>query len=81
MTNTTGNPRSPEMRIRDKARRQELALRKSRRRDPQAPDYNGHWLVPARQSNGKITRIVYGGRHGTTLEAIETWLDTPRDQR
>lgn len=75
------HPLSPEIRVRNKARRQGLALRKSRRRDPQALDYGGHWLVPASQSNGKITRIVYGGRHGTTLEDVEAWLDTPRDQR
>jgi hypothetical protein len=61
-----------ENRLRRMAKRQGLALVKSRRRDPRALDY-GMWMIvdPA------INAIVAGaetGRASMSLEEVETWL-------
>jgi hypothetical protein len=57
-----------ENRLRAAALRQGLTLQKSRRRDPRALDYQGHWLKDAR------AKTILGGEHGTTLDAIEAYL-------
>lgn len=59
---------SRERRVRYMADRQGLVLKKSRRRDPRALDYGGHWLI-TRKGTVKV-----GGKHGTTLEALEAYL-------
>jgi hypothetical protein len=66
---TKGAEKIRENRIRRMAERQGLALGKSRRRDPRALDYGGHWLTDARTS-----KRVVGGEHGTTLDEIEAYL-------
>jgi hypothetical protein len=57
-----------EIRLRRMAERQGLKLHKSRRRDPRALEYGGHWLV---NEKGKV-RV--GGRNGATLDTIEAFL-------
>ncbi|WP_329412753.1 hypothetical protein OG563_09500 [Nocardia vinacea] len=57
-----------ENRLRRAASRQGLRLVKSRRRDPRATDFERFWLYDHRD------RIVYGGKPGTTLDAIEARL-------
>jgi hypothetical protein len=66
---TEGAEKIRENRLRRMAERQGLALKKSRRRDPRALDYEGHWLTDARTD-----KLVLGGEHGTDLGAIEAYL-------
>jgi hypothetical protein len=55
------------------AERQGLVLKKSRRRDPRALDYDGHWLL-----DYSSKRVVVGGEWGTTLEEVEAYLNSGR---
>lgn len=65
-----------ENRVRRMAGRQELMLVKSRRRDVNAVDYGGYWIVD--QSPNGILR--YGGEWGVTLDEAEAWLrDEPSE--
>lgn len=68
-----------ENRVRRMARRQGLELRKSGRRDPLALDFGRYVLVDA--ASGAIVAGEAAGRHAWTLEDIERYLRTPRDQR
>jgi len=60
-------------RLRRKAQRQALLLRKSRRRDPDAIDYRSYWLTDA--STGGL---VAGGEFGMTLDEVELYLTGKR---
>lgn len=80
------NERSYERRLRRTAERRGYILSKSRRRDPEALDYGRYWLAKDTTGAGhsgswRGRDEVLGGRHGVTLEEVETWLNTPRDQR
>ncbi len=66
---TQGVEKVRENRLRRMAERQGLALRKTRRRDPRALNYEGRWLTDARTGER-----VLGGEHGTTLDEIEAYL-------
>lgn len=68
--------RARDMRLRRAAERQRLRLTRSRRRDPLAVDYMGHWLIDI-----DTGETVYGGICGATLDQIEAYLTTPRDER
>ena len=57
-----------ENRVRRMAKRQELILKKSRRRDPRATDYGSYMLVD--YNNG----LVLGEGQQTTLDGVEKWL-------
>lgn len=57
-----------ENRVRRMAKRQELILKKSRRRDPRATDYGSYMLVD--YNNG----LVLGEGQRTTLDEVEEWL-------
>jgi hypothetical protein len=61
-----------EIRLRRMAERQGLKLHKSRRRDPRALEYGGHWLVNERGN------VRVGGRNGATLDTIEAFLTGSR---
>lgn len=61
-----------ENRIRRMADRQELILRKSRRRDPRATDYGSYSLVTSNNA------LVLGKR--PTLDEIEAWLTGDREE-
>ena len=58
-----------ENRMRRAAQGQGQRLIKSRRRDPRALDYGGHWLVDVRTSD-----IVAGGEFGVSLHDIARYL-------
>ena len=69
--------KSREIRLRNAAKRQGLALMRSRRRDPHALGYGGYMLVDPFRSNA----IVAGGRphpYSMTLDDVEQFL-TSRD--
>jgi hypothetical protein len=68
---TTTHPRSYEVKLRKQAERQGYRLRGSKRRDPNALDYKT-WRIETPRG-----RTVVAG----SLEVIETWLATPREQR
>jgi hypothetical protein len=75
-----------ENRLRRAAERQGLRLEKSKRRDPNALDFGGYWLIdgPAydREADNYRSRVVVvGGDYGTDLDGIEEYLTTPRAQR
>jgi len=59
-----------ENRLRRAAARQGLMLRKSRRRDPKARDYDRYWLVVP-----EINSVVAGGRYGWSLDVVNSYLD------
>lgn len=71
---TTGPEKIREKRLRRMAERQGLELHKSRRRDTRALDYEGRWLTSRRTGER-----VLGGEDGTTLDAIEDYLNGRRD--
>jgi hypothetical protein len=56
-----------ELRLRRMAKRQGLALHKSRRRDPRAIDYGRYWLVDVRTN-------VLVGPETRDLDDIERYL-------
>ncbi len=58
-----------ENRLRRMAERRQLALRKSRRRDPKAFDYGRYWLIDS-NTNG----LVAGDQTGMSLDEVEHWL-------
>jgi hypothetical protein len=60
-----------ENRIRRMAQRQELTIRKSRRRDPRAVDYGKYWVFEA-----TTDVLVAGGQSGLNLDGVEDWLTT-----
>jgi hypothetical protein len=64
------NPKSIEIRVRRKAQRRGYTVHKSRTRDPLALDFD-KWTV-------KGPGAPRGPR---TLDEVEAFLDTPRDQR
>jgi hypothetical protein len=59
-----------ENRLRRAAERQGLRLAKSRRRDPNAADYDHYWLIPPGHRGYPL------GVLGVTLDAIEEELAT-----
>jgi hypothetical protein len=59
-----------ENRLRRAARRQGLALMKSRSRDPRAIDYGGYWVI---QPDAPYAPLV-GGEHGASLEEVTVAL-------
>jgi hypothetical protein len=73
-------PRTPteaeparSLRLRRMAERQGLVLRKSRRRDPYALDFNQWWVIdPATNA------VVAGGQWGMRPEEIEAFLTRQR---
>lgn len=68
-----------ENRLRRMAERQGLALRKSRRRDPNALAYGLFMVIEP-----KANVIVAGSSEigfSLDLDGVEDWLSTPRDQR
>jgi hypothetical protein len=67
--------------IRRKAQRQGFVLRRSARRDPLATDYGVYWLYDA--VGGRTVPVgmpVVGGANGTTIDAVEHWLDHPESR-
>ena len=64
---------SREARLRNTAKRQGLTLRRSRRRDPLALDFDKYFLT--RRVGDE--EIEVGSRHGLTLGAVETFLLNP----
>jgi hypothetical protein len=67
-----GSSKTDEKRVRRMAARQRMRLEKSRRRDPNAFDYNTYMLIDT-DSNGAVLAPQVGGR-GYTLNQIETFL-------
>ena len=61
-----------ENRLRRMAERQGLVLQKSRRRDPNALDFGGYWLIDA-----QMNVLVAGDEWGWDLDDIEEWLNQP----
>lgn len=57
-----------ENRLRRMADRQGLTLRKSRRRDPRAPDYGVYWLMD------RANVLAPGDGPGLTLDEVERRL-------
>ena len=45
-------------------------LRKSRRRDPEALDFHGYWIMSA---DGES--LVSGGEWGMSLSEVEAWIE------
>lgn len=70
--------RTQQQRVRRMAERQGLDLVISRRRDPRAIDYGAHYLVKAGGEHWRSREQVAEFR---SLDEVEAWLDTPRDQR
>ncbi len=65
-----------ENRLRRKALRQGLWLRKSRRRDPCALDY-GKWSVCDAETGRALNAAIYAGfptDHALDLDEVEEWL-------
>lgn len=51
------------------AERQDLMLRKSRRRDARAVDYGSYWIIEPHRN------LLYaGGQFGMSLDEVEEWL-------
>lgn len=73
---------SRERALRRAAQRQGLHLTRSSRRDPRALDY-GHWWITDAITGALITPAgaTDVARRGLSLDEVEAWLDTPRDQR
>jgi hypothetical protein len=68
-----------ENRVRRAALRQGLRLAKSRRRDPNAIDYDGYMLVDAKQNF-----VVAGATpvpYFLSLDDAEAWLKAPRPKK
>ena len=55
--------------LRRAAARQGYKLTKSSRRDPQAPDYGGWWVLDLDSK-----RVIMGGKNGATLEQVAALL-------
>jgi hypothetical protein len=68
------NAKVKQNRLRRMADRQALDLRKSRRRDPYALDYETYFLVPRSDPN-----TSFGPFHG--LDAVEEWLKSDPSRR
>jgi hypothetical protein len=62
-----------ENRLRRMAQRQAMMVRKSRRRDPLAVDYDSYWLVSLTDNV-----LVAGGDFGLTIDDLEAELTKPR---
>lgn len=62
-----------ENRLRRMAERQDVALVKSRRRDPRASDY-GMYMIVDPNTNGIIAGTAATGRPNFTLDDVEAWL-------
>jgi hypothetical protein len=69
-----------ETRLRRAADRQGLRLERSRRRDPQAIDYDRYWLLDLATGD-----VVAGaspiGRPAWDLDQVETWLTSDPKER
>ena len=65
-----------ETRLRRKAGRQGLTLRKSDSHDPDAPSFGSYWLVAA-----NVNSLVLGGEWGVDLDAVEEFLTGDEDDR
>ena len=63
------NEQRVEARLRRLAQRQDLVLRKSRRRDPDRMDFGTFWLV---EPNRNL--VMFGDEWGATLDEIEEHL-------
>jgi hypothetical protein len=76
-TRTGGNVNEKvyENRLRRKAKRQELELVKSRRRDPDATDFGHYWLAP----EGDPDRSSWQGPF-SDLGQVEAALTGPREE-
>jgi len=62
--------KSIEIRLRNTLkRRYGYNLKKSRRRDPYAPDYGQYWIIDPDGNH-----LVAGGEFGMSLEEVETWI-------
>jgi hypothetical protein len=69
-----------ENRLRRMAKRQGLALRKSRRRDPNALTFATYQIIEPRRN--LLFLGSQNGGYGETLDSIEAWLtDQERSQR
>jgi hypothetical protein len=64
-----------ENRLRRMAERQDLMMRKSRRRDPYATDHGTYQLIDP-HTNALVYGHTAGGHegYGVSLDEIETWL-------
>lgn len=62
-----------EVRMRNTLQRRGYRLRKSRRRDPLAPDYGGHWIDCQNEQGGYFA--VAGGEHGMSLDDVVRWVE------
>lgn len=62
-----------ENRLRRAALRQDMTLRKSRRRDPRALEYGNYWLVDLRTNFA-----LHGGNWGISLDEVEERLNEGR---
>ncbi len=65
----TTREKGRENRLRRMADRQGLFLRKSRRRDPRALDYDSWWIIDLRTS-----LLIAGDEWGWSLDDVEEWL-------
>ncbi|MBF0321785.1 MAG: hypothetical protein HQL62_02385 [Magnetococcales bacterium] len=73
------NDKIKENRLRRMAKRQGLCLKKSRRRDPRAVDFDGYMLVDAYENF-----VVVGGGaffFSATLEDVEDYLTRPLEKQ
>jgi hypothetical protein len=66
-----GGEKVRENRLRRMAKRQRLALQKSRRRDSRAHDYGRYWLLSSTDNT-----IAAGGASGLTLDEVEGFLSS-----
>ena len=62
--------RNRERRLRRRARKDDLILIKSRRRDRRAPDFGKYWL------HDMHNRVLVGDYDGARLDDIEHYLST-----
>jgi hypothetical protein len=60
--------KSLEIRLRNTLKRRGFILSKSRRRDPQALDYGGYWIIDGNKN------LVAGDEFGISLEEVDEWV-------
>ena len=68
-----------ENRLRRMAERQRLALRKSRRRDPNAYDHGTYAIIDP--STNAVATFLEGQEFGLTLDDVEAWLTSDKATR
>ena len=71
---TDGNPKGRESRLRREADRQGLALRKSRQRDVDAPDYGLYAILDAKTGFPMHSGSVVNTPYSLTLDEVDEWL-------